>query len=806
MVREIQPRQQTVGEIGISGGTNTVFQQKASNLAGLNQVVQEVTDPIAEGILSAEAEGKRLAKYEAEKDLPIELIPKEEGGFNPFSLTKWGRMYDKSYNEIDKQLVGYKAQEALTENALNLSRPENQGPGITARYAAESDKIIKAYVDSASPANRNELMMSLTAKAREKEFGIAETEANYNRVQIKSQLEQTTKKLDADLLEAGFHKDDARIAELSSELISNVNSQQNLNLLTAAEADAMKLDISSRAKQAYITGQYIQAKSEGNEDAFIRDVAENPDRYSLTMGEAEGVVTNILKVNALEDKAANEFYTMQGLQFEADYYTGESTTHADLAKYELNDKQVLKYSAFISKENAKTGKKQRNYNQAIKEISANQGAGVDKALIDGLQDNAVLATQNEIGRVLTLPEQYSVLRGEGPFPASTIPGLSLGTNVPSFDRRVSGALTSEDPGAMIQGALVYQASVSSGNPNTLNLTGQALQSAVMMTSLMNGNVDPIQAAQKVTTAVLKQDEAGTALRLKEFNSTDIQDTLPNAFKKATGASSDKNQFVYGDYVNQARVNFAAGLDIDDAIEATSHNFKNITKSEYFVPGAVGPLAPESLPQIGYEIKNQMALSVQNLINNGASGKGGLPVEWANPKDAIDLKTINTDELVSTPLSAVSNGEAGLYPIGDPVYNTKLPKIKVGNVVSNVYLMPGARVRYGDNGRPIYQLGYVDDIGALQPITDRRGPNQQATFSPVSADQFAPNYFASDSAKKRVALIKEASREKATREKIDRFGLNYAKRMFEPGGLSNNFDLEAAENEQKIAEGLNKAGL
>src|SRR3989304_417277 len=131
MARPLQYRPQQVGETGLRAGTNTVFQQKAENLAGFNSAFQAVTDPIAESILTGEAETRRMEKFEKEKYLTIEEIPQNEGGFNPASLTKWGRMYDKSYNEIDRQLVKFKAEEALTENAMLLSRPENAGPGIT---------------------------------------------------------------------------------------------------------------------------------------------------------------------------------------------------------------------------------------------------------------------------------------------------------------------------------------------------------------------------------------------------------------------------------------------------------------------------------------------------------------------------------------------------------------------------------------------------------------------------------------------------------------------------------------------------
>ena len=96
MARPIPSRQQQIPEAGIRGGTNTAFQMKAQNLMALNEFAQEVTDPIANSIIADEAEADRLAKFELEKDLPIEQIEPVEGGFNPLSLSKWGKAYDRS--------------------------------------------------------------------------------------------------------------------------------------------------------------------------------------------------------------------------------------------------------------------------------------------------------------------------------------------------------------------------------------------------------------------------------------------------------------------------------------------------------------------------------------------------------------------------------------------------------------------------------------------------------------------------------------------------------------------------------------
>ena len=381
--------------------------------------------------------------------------------------------------------------------------------------------------------------------------------------------------------------------------------------------------------------------------------------------------------------------------------------------------------------------------------------------------SAFEATEAELGRPLAMIEKAGILTGEeGLYPASGVPGLSLGTNVPSFDKQVKAALTSTDPKAMYDGYQVYRHMViNKGKPNTLNLTGDALKVAVTMNSLIEGGVDPMTASQRANATILQRTETSVANRLGEFKNKSVQDRLPRAFKDALDADSDHNPQVYGMFVDQVRVNYADGQDLDDAVDAAAINMRGYKESKYFIPGRLGQLAPEeTLPIIAYEFDNQLAGTLQNIINNGGTGAGGVPFEWANPEDAIDLSTLNREDWVDKPLPAVNRGER-VFGTG---YNTKLPRIKIGNHVSDVYLIAGDRTRFGDNGRPLYQLGYKDKTGYLQPLTDGRGPNSAATFSPVDINRYAPNFFNKYQRGERLRQIKETA-ERPVSELLNEIG-------------------------------------
>ena len=145
MAKPLQNRPQSLGEFNIPTGHNTVFQQKANNLSALGEVSQDLTDPIAEAIIGGEAQSQRLAKYDLEKDLPVEEIPQpEDEGFNLWSLTKWGKAHDEAYNKLDEELISLQAKKAFQEQALEFSKPENQGPGMTKRWEQAAGQIGKA--------------------------------------------------------------------------------------------------------------------------------------------------------------------------------------------------------------------------------------------------------------------------------------------------------------------------------------------------------------------------------------------------------------------------------------------------------------------------------------------------------------------------------------------------------------------------------------------------------------------------------------------------------------------------------------
>ena len=817
MARPIPSRQQQIPEAGIRGGTNTAFQMKAQNLMALNEFAQEVTDPIANSIIADEAEADRLAKFELEKDLPIEQIEPVEGGFNPLSLSKWGKAYDRSYNELDKQLIAFKADEALTEAFANLSRPESVGPGITKSYNEEASKIIDAYVQSAAPGNRTDLMVKLTNRARNNEFRLAETEASHNRAQIKSQLDMTVQRLSDELDMAAQQNDVMKIAYIANEFENNIVSQQNLGFISPEEAKHKKEVVASQARKSLIVGQWTDAEASGKGPEFLADVALHPEKYDITINEAQGAVETILRVKNFQERATADYYTLQGLKVESDLSAGLITNPLELGEYDLTDKQVLKYEAAINNNNAKLAKQEATVTNARLAIESGQSAGLDKKVISSMTNEAWLATADDLGRPLTLMEKSQSITGSpGARPASGIPGLSLKTNDPGFDRIVNAALTSRDPNAMISAYQVYQDMViTKDQPNTLKLGNDELRVAITMKSLINGGVSPDIAAQRAIESVLDKDEAGMAIRIKEFNKQQPLEKLPGAFRDTFDVDSDQNQQIFGDFVTQVRVNFAHGMKFDDAVEATKQNMRAYQESKYFVPGRIGQLAPEkNLPIVGYEFDNQFAATLQNIINNGGTGAGGVPIEWANPEDAIDLATLQPENLIEEPLPAVSYGSKNLFgnEVGKPESNlfgnknltsvsrTRLPEIKIGDHVSPVYLIAGDRVRYGDNGRPLYQLGYKDQVGNLEPLTDGRGPNSAATFSPVDITKFAPKYYGNYTKGVRMEKIKRAA-SKPFREAVSEFN-------FTTMGHFKNFadTVNAAEsiekNEQLILEGLN----
>lgn len=754
-VRPLEPRRQSINESGYRAGTNTANQIKAENLKGFNEAFQEITDPIAAGMLASEAQADRMAKFEIEQNLPIEQIPEAEGGFNPLSLTKWGRAYDASYNEIDKQLISFKAQQALNASALELGRPENQGPGITASYGEQSRQIIDAYVNNASPANRNELMLSLSQKAATNEFALAETESEYNRIQLTSQLNEARKSQEEELYDAARMDDEVRIIKATKSLQDLTYSEMNQNIISKAEGEARLQDIASKGRESLVVGKYIRSEYEGKGAEFLATLVSDPMAHNLTLAESEGAAKQIMQLRNFQETAKADARANSYAQISFGIDNGTITTEEQIMNAPYIDlPQKLSEITRMNRLQAKHDGDSKKRLDALSNIMSGHQGLVTPETKGTLFDDSLTRNKEIFGDDLTLDKIGNSILGIGDsYPVTGVLGLSLGSNVAAFDRLMTTSLTSGDPEQMSRAAVTYNWMVNTHKqPNTVNIEGEAKLVAINTSSLMSMGMNPERAAEIAKTNILDVDDTRRDERFNTFKTSKITNRLEAAYTETFGVAPSNTDGSYTHFTNIMRSYYGKSGDFDLAKQAAANDMRNVGSSEYFLPGRVLPYVPEKelyITQIGHVFENQKAWAVQGAINANmeqrkSEGKNSRSdkIEWADPLHTIDLTNKTPEQMVMIPfLTKNVKGAPGIDKDIPVKPRIKITPFKGEPYESDIYLDVSTRTALGGQSRPIYDLMYLDPLGHPQYLSAAKyQATGGATFSPADLKDWSPEIF------------------------------------------------------------------
>ena len=218
---------------------------------------------------------------------------------------------------------------------------------------------------------------------------------------------------------------------------------------------------------------------------------------------------------------------------------------------------------------------------------------------------------------------------------------------------MTGQLTGKDPIQTATAAMVYKNMTDTqGQPNSVNLTGDALNVATLFNTLNQGGTTPEQAATLAINTVLNATEPQVAARADMFHKTPEKvnpstgtNMLQVQFKQAFGLSPQTfgagEAFKY--FSDNYRANYLSSNSQESALKATQYAMREWGTSKYFDKGYVGQPVPEKelpITQVANAFPNQMASSVQGLINRTAKLRElhpelNLPViEWANKDSTV----------------------------------------------------------------------------------------------------------------------------------------------------------------------------
>lgn len=761
MVKPLEHRPQSLGEFDIRTGTNTVFAQSGKNIAALGEIGQQLTDPIAERLITADATADRMAKYEAEKDLPIDLIPEGEGSF---SLTKWGKTYDASYNKLDEQIVKSQAKRALQTELLNYTDPARQGPGITRSFEDSASKIIDAYAQSATPTNRAKITRELADDAASYRFQLAKAEQQYNFNQAKSALTESAKVTGEELTQALLTNDLVAADKLAKDLRSTITSSANMGLITQPEAMTMLRDLDKEVKTKAQVGEFLIAQEDGRGPQYIADFVTNPPE-NFTVAETFDSVKQMVAFQTARNQATQEAESLKVSHATNLIKSGEVTSIDEIDHLNLPLDMQLKLESTLIETRKQAGKKALAQKEVQTRIANGTIAAATSDQINSVYTTAYNDTANNLGRYPTLQEQTLSLLGEGPegiVPASGLPGTPLGTDVPKFNSIISSALTSGD---LASGTSAYQAwdyAVSvKDSPNAIKLEGDALRIATEAKVLANA-LPPQQAYEAAYRRIMKKDDLEFQTRAEDARKLTAEKDA--AYKQIFGvARTDSGSGSSTVFDALFDSNYAAGNSIEASAISTGNQMRGWGPSKYFAEGTVQELPPEkAVPeaQYAYTMDNQIATTMQVIIDENKMirmreyeeyGHAITPkMEWASSSDEIDLASLSDEDRVLRPLPPVAAmGFDG--PIAEVfgALPTRKPRIRIDNGVniweSDVSLESGPDVARGTRERPTYSLVISNAYGGKDyiPTPKDYNPAETATLTPIPLKEWAPAIYTTD---------------------------------------------------------------
>lgn len=771
MAAPIQGIGRRIGEPRISAGSNNAFAMLGDSMSRLATLANKALDPVAEKVLAAEAMKDRIELYDEQKDLAPGELPENKGGFNPLSITKWGRMYGDAYSEIDGQVLAAQGNQAMAELALVTSDPRNLGPGSTAYYEAESEAIVRGVTAAATPKAKAAVFKALQEKATQYQTKVATAERTQSLNNAKSMADYAAGEIKLEMIDAAFRGNQETFMATKEALDANILDQASLNLISSGQAQQLLANNDSDAKIYSAVGHYrsLLIESKDQADEWQANLAKSPPE-DMTVAEWQQTLKLTSELSAQHEGAIREAQSSQYSQMMYGIDTDIIDNPEQLAHFDLLDTpQLLAGQSAIYKRNQQSAKFKADTTYAYEKINQGQGAMLPTSLVTNLFNGAADKTRELKGEPLNLRDNSQILLGEGNvIPASGTRGVSLGTDVAAFNNQLSTQLSSQSPGAMAEAAeIVNYHNEIKKQPQTIKLSDKDLLIATNITAMMDGGMSGEEAATIVSKVMLDKSDLRTQERAVEFDSTDFQDKLPGLFDEVFGErpDSETNYGAYNKFKLQLRNYYASGSSIEGALKAIKANMYDYGTSEFFPDNRVYRQPPDKLPiaQMGFALKNEHAIETQKFIDRNPQFR------WAKESDAIDIGSLTDEQKVLFPLPAVINERGAaqealtsaseaelstLFPgvraasmaINAVTDDTKLPTIMVtdmyGEHESPVFLTSDESLRYNAKGAPTYVMSYRDRFGSIQPLTDTK-TGEVVMFQPRDLKEFAPAMYSKE---------------------------------------------------------------
>lgn len=717
-----QPMSQSITLPTTNVSTGSGFSQLASATSSLSQALTERINDVA--ISQAAIQGEADVQNDAQ---PESLA---------LPFTKATKAYNQAVSDTEARRMVASAENLINESLVNNKNPATFNRDTPAKFHSEIEGIKSGILEHARDENREQIREHLDKMTAHASLNMLQHSIEYDNKQTKFDMQKDISGLLEARRNAAVAGDTDRLAGIDAAIQASVSDYSTINAEIAHIAPYLQADIDkSKAVDTVLMG-YSDALQNKSTAAYLSDLAENKNKLPFNVWQDS--VKAVVALDQTEKRLKNDVNAEQVAQVNLGISNGSIQDASDILNYtELTVPQQLTAMRALDTAQAKQMKAGSELITAQQNILSGRPEFNKASTRDKMFENQVQAMEQATGQPATLVDMSKSVLGQNEYPASGMPSTPMGTNVPAFDAVMQGKLTGGDVNATAQAALVYNDMVNiQDQPNSINLTGDALAVATLFGTLNQGGTTPEEAAQLAINTVLKANEPEIKERGERFHRT-LEHVNPytgfsplqRKFKEAFGTTPAifKSDEAYNVFKDTYRANYLASNSEEAAMKSTTYAMRAWGKSKYFDDGMVGNPVPEKelpITQIGNAFPNQIVSNLQGLINRTKAAKEANPklnipsIEWVDPKQTVSGNESEAERVFSK------------FTIGSK------PRIKIDGHETDVVLMPSAESRLGN--RLSYVYGVYDKFNNLHPLEDpTNGVDGTARFMPQELQIWAP---------------------------------------------------------------------
>ena len=732
MAKELQPIQRVLSTPTQNVSSGNAFDSLASSTSRVSSLIAQKASSLA-----VEDQARKGIKDAQEGVAPEKLA---------YPLNAGTKAYNDAVAHTEANRMLLSAQQQIEEAYLNHSNPANFNSQSPAQFSATLQGIVEGTLQNSREETRSMINDKLSALASHAQIKMLDHSIRYDNAKTQADFQTDINNIARLRRNATIAGDDELATQLDYEIDQTLKDYSVRNQTIANQATEIKRKLDEDKQVTDVLGEFAKASSENAKSEFLNDFAQN--KQNLPYDVWSKTAKELVAMQGQEQKLTHDI-AAQSLQQGINAIDNGSINDVDqiLDIPNLTATQHLQLINRYETRQRQGFKSQEKVLNAQNHILRNQSAMVPGNVADDMFQNAQAQFEQGTGQVMTLTDMVESALGLNAYPASGMPGMPFGRDIPAINAQMKSQLQSTNPTLVREAAELFGRVVNTDqNANAINISGRPLDIATLFNQLNKGQEDPNLLAKEVRDTVMNVSEKQSTERAEyyhrnfEVSPRTGKSKLDKKFKEITGVNPQifKTDAALDFFKAEYRLSYLNSNSEEAADKAVKYKMRSWGTSKYFDDGLVAQPVPEkelNITQIGNAFDNQYRIRLQGIIDSNKElidrGVKTPKIEWLQPKEQnIDVANLTDEQRVFSKLGT-SLSRTTLRAYGED----SRPHIKVDGLETQVYLVPGPESRLGE--RVQYAMFYKDKFGNQQPIPDVNSPTGVAMFSPDGLEEYAP---------------------------------------------------------------------